>query len=53
VPGPLSVRVRIELAAGNATGDELRELVHRAESRSAVADAIARAVDVTTEVVTG
>ena len=53
VPGPLSVRVRIELAAGNATEDELRELVHRAESRSAVGDAIERAVDVTTEVVTG
>ena len=40
-PGPLSVRVRIELAADNATDDQLRELVHRAESRSAVADAIA------------
>jgi uncharacterized OsmC-like protein len=53
VPGPLSVRVRMELAASNATGDELRALVHRAESRSAVADAISRAVDVTTEVVTG
>ena len=52
-PGPLSVRVRIELAASNAGEDELRELVHRAESRSAVADAISRAVPVTTEIVTG
>ena len=52
-PGPLSVRVRIELAASNAGPDELRELVHRAEARSAVGDAIARAVPVTTEIVTG
>ena len=52
-PGPLSVQVRIELAASNATDAQLRELVHRAESRSAVADAIAREVAVTTEVVTG
>ena len=50
-PGPLSVRVRIELAASNASEDELRELVHRAESRSAVADAVSRAVPVTTEIV--
>ncbi len=51
-PGPLSVRVRIELAASNATEDQLRALVHRAESRSAVGDAIAREVAVTTEIVT-
>jgi hypothetical protein len=44
--------VRIELAASNASEDELRELVRRAESRSAVGDAVARAVPVTTEVVT-
>jgi uncharacterized OsmC-like protein len=49
-PGPLSVRVRIELA-GPAREDELRDLVHRAEARSAVGDAIARAVAVTTEVI--
>ena len=52
-PGPLFVRVRVELAASNAGDDELRELVHRAESRSAVLDAVSRAVPVTTEVVTG
>jgi uncharacterized OsmC-like protein len=52
-PGPLSMRVRIELAASNAGEDELRELVHRAESHSAVLDAVSRAVPVTTEVVTG
>jgi uncharacterized OsmC-like protein len=51
-PGPLSVRVRIELAASNVGPDELRELAHRAESRSAVGDAIAREVAVTTEIVT-
>jgi uncharacterized OsmC-like protein len=51
-PGPLAVRVRIRLAAANATGDQLREIVRRAESRSPVGDAVARAVTVTTEIVT-
>jgi uncharacterized OsmC-like protein len=51
-PRPLSVRVRHEVAASNASEDELRELVHRAESRSAVGDAVSRAVAVTTEIVT-
>jgi uncharacterized OsmC-like protein len=51
-PGPLAVRVRIRLAAGNATEDQLREIVRRAESHSPVGDALARAVSVTTEVVT-
>jgi uncharacterized OsmC-like protein len=51
--GPLEVRVRIEVAASNAGADRLRELVRRAEARSAVGDALARAIDVTTEVVTG
>lgn len=51
-PGPLAVRVRIQLAAANATEDQLREIAHRAESRSAVGDAVARAVSVTTEIVT-
>ena len=51
-PGPLSA-----CACGSSwpratpTDDQLRELVHRAESRSAVADAIAREVALTTEVV--
>ena len=48
-PGPLEVRVRIELT-GDAGEDSLRELVERAEARSAVGDAIAREVSVTTEV---
>jgi uncharacterized OsmC-like protein len=51
-PGPLGIRVRIQLAADNATEDQLREIVQRAESRSPVNDAIARAVSVTTEIVT-
>jgi uncharacterized OsmC-like protein len=51
-PGPLAVRVRIQLAARNATEDQLREIVQRAESRSPVGDAVARGVSVTTEIVT-
>jgi uncharacterized OsmC-like protein len=51
-PGPLAVRVRIQLAAANATEDQLREIVQRAESRSPVGDAVARAVSMTTEIVT-
>jgi uncharacterized OsmC-like protein len=49
--GPLEVRVRIELDAANASAERLRELVERAESRSAVGDALTRPVSVTTEVV--
>jgi uncharacterized OsmC-like protein len=52
-PGPLAVRVRIEVQARDATEDQLREVVERAESRSPVRDAIARAVSMTTEIVTG
>jgi uncharacterized OsmC-like protein len=52
-PGPLAVRVRIRLAAGNASEDQLRELARRAEARSPVRDAIERAVPMTTEIVTG
>ena len=49
-PGPLAVRVRVELAARNATEDQLRELIQRAQSRSPVGDALVRAVPVTTEI---
>jgi uncharacterized OsmC-like protein len=52
-PGPSVVRVRVELAAPDATEDQLREIVRRAESRSPVRDAVARDVSVTTEVVVG
>jgi uncharacterized OsmC-like protein len=51
-PGPLEVRVRVEVAASNATADRLRALVERAEARSAVGDALARPISVTTEIVT-
>jgi uncharacterized OsmC-like protein len=52
-PGPLELRVRIQLASDDATEDQLREIVRQAESRSPVGDAIARAVPVTNEVVIG
>ena len=51
-PGPLAVRVRIELAAADATEDQLREIGERAEAHSPVRDAIAREVSMTTEIVT-
>src|ERR671930_281612 len=51
--GPLSVRVRIRLAAPGATDDQLQAIVERAESRSPVRDALARDVAITTEVATG
>jgi uncharacterized OsmC-like protein len=50
-PGPLAVRVRIELAASNAGAERLRELVERAETRSPVRDALTREVSMTTEIV--
>ena len=52
-PGPRSVRVRIELASPDATEDQLREIVQRAESHSPVRDAVMREVSLTTEIVTG
>ena len=51
-PGPLAVRVRIELAAPDASEDQLQEIVRRAEAHSPVRDAIAREISMTTEVVT-
>jgi uncharacterized OsmC-like protein len=51
--GPLSVRVGIRLAATDATEDQLRAIVERAESRSAIRDALAREVPMTTELATG
>jgi uncharacterized OsmC-like protein len=52
-PGPLAVRVRIEVTAPDATEDQLREIVQRAESHSPVRDALVREVSMTTEVATG
>ena len=51
-PGPLAVRVRTRVAAANATDDQLRKIVERAESRSPVRDALAREMTITTEVAT-
>ena len=48
-PGPLAVTVRIELAASNATEEQLRQLAERVLTRSAVGDALTRAIDVRTE----
>jgi uncharacterized OsmC-like protein len=51
-PGPLAIRVRIELAAPDATEEQLREIVRRAEAHSPVRDAIARDVSMSTEIET-
>jgi uncharacterized OsmC-like protein len=51
-PGPLAIRVQIELAAPDATEEQLRAIVRRAEARSPVRDAIAREVSMSTEIVT-
>jgi uncharacterized OsmC-like protein len=51
-PGPLEVRTRIEVAAPDATEEQLREVVRRAEERSPVRDALARKVSMNTEIVT-
>jgi uncharacterized OsmC-like protein len=52
-PGPVRVRVRIELTAPDASEERLREIVQRAEAHSPVRDALAREVSMTTELVTG
>ena len=52
-PAPLRLRVRIQLAASNATEDQLREIVLRAESRSPVRDVVARGIPMTTEIAIG
>jgi uncharacterized OsmC-like protein len=52
-PGPLAIRVRIELAAPDASEDQLREIVQRAELHSPVRDAVVREVSTITEIVTG
>src|SRR3954453_15579045 len=51
-PGPLTVRVRTRVAAADATDDQLRTIVERAESRSPVRDALARELTIKTEVAT-
>lgn len=51
--GPLSVRVAVRLAAADASEDQLRAIVKRAEAHSPVRDALAREVPMTTEIATG
>jgi uncharacterized OsmC-like protein len=52
-PGPRAVRVDVRLAATDATEEQLRAIVERAESRSPVRDALARALPMTTELAIG
>jgi uncharacterized OsmC-like protein len=52
-PGPVVIRVRIELTAPDATDEQLRAIVQLAESHSPVRDALAREVSMATEIVTG
>jgi uncharacterized OsmC-like protein len=52
-PGPLAMRVEIRVAAANATDEQLRAVVERAESRSPVRDALARELPMTTQIAIG
>ena len=52
-PGPLSMRIAYRLVASNASDEQLRAIVARAESRSPVRDALARAVPMTTDITIG
>lgn len=52
-PGPLAVRVKVKLAAEGASAAQLRELVDWAERHSPVADALQRAVPLSTAVEIG
>ncbi|MBL0729916.1 OsmC family protein [Piscinibacter sp. HJYY11] len=52
-PGPLAVRVKVRLAADGASAAQLQELVTWAERHSPVADALQRAVPVSTSVEIG
>jgi uncharacterized OsmC-like protein len=49
-PGPLNSRTRIRVAAPNVSPEHLRMIVKRAEGRSPVRDAVARAIPMTVEV---
>lgn len=49
-PGPLSMRVRVRMAADGVAPDVLHELVRWAEAHSPVGDAVRRAVPCSTEV---
>jgi uncharacterized OsmC-like protein len=49
-PGPLSMRVGIRVAAANASDEQLRAIVERAEARSPVRHALAQELPMTTEI---
>jgi uncharacterized OsmC-like protein len=51
--GPLSLRVRVNLAASMADPDQLRDLANWGETHCPVCDAAARSVPITLEVETG
>lgn len=53
LPGPLSVRIRVLIAADDTPAEQLREIVAWAERHSPVGDAIRRAVPSQTEVAIG
>jgi uncharacterized OsmC-like protein len=52
-PGPATVRVRVELAAGGADEQALEELVQWADGHSPVCDALRRALPVDLEIAAG
>jgi uncharacterized OsmC-like protein len=52
-PGPLSMHVDIRVAAANATDEQLRAIVERAEARSPVRDALARTLPMRTAIAIG
>jgi uncharacterized OsmC-like protein len=52
-PGPLAMRVGIRIAAADASDEQLRAIVERAESRSPVRDALARELPMNTEISIG
>lgn len=51
VPGPLTMRVQVRIAAEGAAPEQLREIVAWAEAHSPVGDALRRAVPSTTDVI--
>jgi uncharacterized OsmC-like protein len=51
--GPLSMQVGVRLASTDASEDQLRAIVERAEARSPVRDALLRQVPMTTDITTG
>lgn len=53
LPGPIGMRVQVNIAAEGASPEQLREIVAWAEAHSPVGDALRRAVPCTTQVEVG